>query len=108
MAECFKIAATDNVATMLMDSGPGAIAVRGEGQVREIAAMEPIRMGHKVALCLIGEGKTVVKYGVTIGVATRPIAPGEWVHLHNCKSLYDAGSTNLDVVTGIRGETPYV
>lgn len=108
MAECFQIAATDNVATLLMDTGPGAIAVRGEGQAREIPATEPIRMGHKVALCAIGEGKPVVKYGVTIGIATRPIAPGEWVHLHNCKSLCDAVSSNLDVVTGVRAETPYV
>lgn len=108
MADCFQIAATDNVATLLMDTGPGAIAVRGEGQEREIPATELIRMGHKVALCAIGEGKPVVKYGVTIGIATRPITAGEWVHLHNCKSLSDAGSSSLDVVTGVRGETPYV
>lgn len=108
MAECFQIAAADNVATLLMDTGPDVIAVRGEGPAREIPAAEPIRMGHKIALCAIAEGKPIVKYGTTIGVATRPIAPGEWVHLHNCRSLCDAGSSNLDVVTGVRGETPYV
>lgn len=108
MAECFQIAATDNVATLLMDTEPGVVAVRGEGQAHEVPVTQPIRMGHKVALREIGEGKPVVKYGVTIGVATRPIAPGEWVHLHNCKSMCDAGSSNLDVVTGVRGETPYV
>lgn len=108
VAECFQIAAKDNVATLLRDSEPGMIAVRGEGKRREIPVTQPIRMGHKVALQAIGEGEPVVKYGVTIGVAVRPIAPGEWVHLHNCKSLCDAGSSKLDVVTGTRGETPYV
>lgn len=107
MAECFQIAATDNVATLLMDTEPGAIAVRGEGEAREVPVTEPVRMGHKVALCGIGKGKPVVKYGVTIGEATRSIAPGEWVHLHNCKSRCDAGSSNLDAITGVRGETPY-
>lgn len=107
MAECFQIAAADNVATLLVDTEPGAIAVRGQRQANEISVTQPIRMGHKIALCAIGEGEPVVKYGVTIGVATRPIAPGEWVHLHNCKSRCDAGSSHLDVVTGVRGETPY-
>ncbi|HEV2326121.1 MAG TPA: UxaA family hydrolase [Terracidiphilus sp.] len=108
MAECFQIAAMDNVATLLRDAEPGTIAVRGEGERREIPVTQPLGMGHKVALCAIGEGEPVVKYGVTVGVATRPIAPGEWVHLHNCKSLCDAGSSKLDLVTGARGETPYV
>lgn len=108
MAECFQIAAKDNVATLLGDAEPGAVSVRGEAETREIAVTEPIRMGHKVALRAIGKGEAVVKYGVTIGEATRPIAPGEWVHLQNCRSLCDAGSSNLDVVTGVRGETPYV
>jgi altronate dehydratase small subunit len=107
MAECFQIAGIDNVATLLTDAEPGKVAVGGEGETREVAMTEPIRMGHKVALCAIGEGELVVKYGVTIGVATRAIAPGEWVHLHNCKSLYDAVSSKVDVVTGARGETPY-
>jgi altronate dehydratase small subunit len=107
MAECFQIAAADNVATLLADAEPGTIAAGGGGETREIALTEPIRMGHKVALRAIGKGEPVVKYGVTIGVATRPIGRGEWVHLHNCKSLHDAGSSNLDVTTGARGETPY-
>lgn len=108
MAECFLINLNDNVATLLADAEPGAVMIRGEAQAREIETKQPIKMGHKIALRAIPEGEPVVKYGVAIGAATRGIAAGEWVHLHNCKSLQDAKSSSLDVVTGVRGETPYV
>jgi altronate dehydratase small subunit len=108
MAECFQIARADNVATLLADAEPGLVTIRGESETREIRLIQPIKMGHKVALRAINGGSAVVKYGVTIGAAMRGIAPGEWVHLHNCKSLHDAASSKLDVVTGAREETPYV
>lgn len=108
MAECFQIGRKDNVATLLMDAEPGTVVVRGEAQAGEIQVTQPIRMGHKVALRDIREGEPVVKYGVTIGVATRAVARGEWVHLHNCRSRYDAQSSNLDVESGTREEMPYV
>lgn len=108
MAECFQIAPADNIATLLTDAEPGVVTICGEAKTREIRLMQAIKMGHKVALRAIAERSPVVKYGVTIGEATRAIASGEWVHLHNCRSLYDAGSSKLDVVTGERGETPYV
>lgn len=108
MAECFQIAANDNVATLLSDSEPGMVSVRGEGGLREIRLTQPVKMGHKVALDAMAEGEAVIKYGVTIGVAKQAIACGEWVHLHNCRSVHDARSSKLDVVTGAREETPYV
>ena len=45
--------------------------------------------GHKYALRSIAAGENVVKYGMPIGRATEPIAPGEHVHVHNVR-------TNLD------------
>jgi altronate dehydratase small subunit len=108
MAECFQIAPADNIATLLADAEPGLLTIRGESGKGEIRLTQSIKMGHKVALRAIDEGSPVVKYGVTIGAATRPIAAGEWVHLHNCRSLCDAGSSKLDVVSGAREETPYV
>ena len=39
--------------------------------------------GHKYALRPIACGENVVKYGMPIGHATRDIAPGEHVHVHN-------------------------
>ena len=107
MMQCFQIAPSDNIATLLMDAEPGVIAVGGEADVREIRLTQPVRMGHKVALRAMEAGALVIKYGVPIGVATQPIAAGEWVHLHNCRSLYDAGSSKLNVETGAREETLY-
>ena len=46
--------------------------------------------GHKVARRPIAVGEQVLKYGVSIGCATRPIAPGEHVHVHNLSSDYTA------------------
>ena len=48
-----------------------------------------------------------MKYGVVIGCATKEIKMGQWVHLHNMKSLYDARSSSLDVVTGAPTDTHY-
>jgi altronate hydrolase len=48
-----------------------------------VAARESIPVGHKVALVEIAEGECVRKYGHPIGIASRRIAAGEHVHLHN-------------------------
>jgi len=39
--------------------------------------------GHKVATRAIEQGQTVRRYGQIIGFASKPIAPGEHVHVHN-------------------------
>src|SRR6516225_2946323 len=44
-----------------------------------------IKMGHKFAVRPIQEGDAVQKYGQVIGFASRNIAPGEHVHVHNVK-----------------------
>jgi len=45
-------------------------------------------LGHKLAALPIAAGQKILKYGVPIGSATRGIAPGEHVHLHNMQSDY--------------------
>jgi altronate hydrolase len=42
-----------------------------------------VGLGHKIALVSIGKGQAVYKYGQIIGFASRDIAPGELVHVHN-------------------------
>ncbi len=42
--------------------------------------------GHKTALCDIPAGSRVIKYGFSIGVATRGIKKGERVHTDNLKT----------------------
>lgn len=107
--KCFQICREDNVATLLQDVAEAAdVIVTGDAACEDVRAKEPIRAGHKIALRPIAEGEAVVKYGFPIGEAARPIAEGEWVHLHNCRSRYDERSSELDLQTGVRGETRYV
>lgn len=106
---CFHIAAQDNVATLLQDAPPETpLLVRGAPELADLRAREVIRAGHKVALRPIAPGDPVIKYGYSIGEATRLIMPGDWVHLHNCRSLCDQASSSLDLASGVRPEMPYV
>lgn len=47
---------------------------------------EDIPLGHKVALKDIAPGEKVLRYGASLGRATRAIRAGEWVHTHNLAS----------------------
>ncbi|MEV8467650.1 UxaA family hydrolase [Fluviibacterium sp. DFM31] len=53
-----------------------------------LVAPRDLGLGHKLALTAIAEGEDVTKYGAPIGRASRDIAPGEHVHLHNLASRY--------------------
>ena len=53
-----------------------------------VAFAHPLGLGHKIARVPIAAGEAVVKYGAPIGRATRAIAPGDHVHLHNLISDY--------------------
>jgi arabinonate dehydratase len=58
------------------------------GESVEIAAaritlLQPVRIGHKIAVRRIGKGEFVRKYGQIIGQATESVPPGGWVHSHN-------------------------
>lgn len=109
MAECFQIHARDNVATLLRDTAASEdLVLRGAEHASGLKTLEAVRAGHKVAVQDIAAGERVIKYGCPIGEATRVIRAGEWVHLHNCRSLCDAGSSSLDVESGARTETRYV
>jgi altronate hydrolase len=48
-----------------------------------VVASQRIPPGHKVAVRPYALGEAVLKFGQIIGFATRPIAPGEHVHVHN-------------------------
>jgi hypothetical protein len=65
----------------------------------ELRAAEDMGVGHKLARRAIAPGEKILKYGAPIGSATRAIAPGEWVHMHNMKSDY-IPTHNRQTVTG--------
>lgn len=54
---------------------------------------QDLSLGHKIAATDIAEGGKVLKYGMTIGVASKPIQRGDHVHLHNLESEYTATYT---------------
>lgn len=96
------------MATLLNDAPAECeVLVRGPREGGRLRVLDAIQTGHKIALRDIAEGDPVLKYRSRIGEATRPIRAGEWVHLHNCRSLYDAASSSLDLHTGARTETRY-
>lgn len=107
-AVAFCVAANDNVAVLLDPSENGmAVSLLGERRGEGPVLTETIQAGHKVALKDIPEGGEIRRYGVTIGQATKNIIAGAWVHLHNCRSLFDQRSQALDLATGAPTDTAY-
>lgn len=71
----------DNVAVVLEDvEASDWVEVDGYGR---LMAAERIPFSHKISLTRIGKGQPVIRYGERIGVASRDIREGEWVHIHN-------------------------
>ncbi len=76
-----RLSPDDNVIVAVDQIPPGS-AVAG------VSARERILRGHKMAVAAIAPNEPVRKYGQIIGFASKPIAPGEWVHVHNV-SMHD-------------------
>jgi altronate hydrolase len=86
----------DSVAVTLDGLEPGATLALGDDAAP--AAREAIPAGHKVAAVAVAEGAPVTKYGQVIGYATRPIAAGDHVHVHN---IGFADTDDARVTTGV-------
>lgn len=89
MKRAIRMKAADNVGTVLADCQPGdTVQVVSESQepLLEVRVSRSIPLGHKLALCRIGKGDNIVKYGEVIGGATQPIEKGDPVHIHNVDS----------------------
>ncbi len=71
-----RLSPEDNV-VVAVDQIAQGVAAAG------ITARERVMRGHKMAIAPIGEGEPVRKYGQIIGFASKPVAPGDWVHEHN-------------------------
>jgi len=79
------LARGDNIAVATSDLPAGAER-EIDGQKVVLAAR--VDVGHKFAIRSIPSGSRIVKYGAPIGVATRDIEPGEYIHTHNMISDY--------------------
>lgn len=87
--KAIQVDAKDNVATTtsIVEAGDKVEVLSPNGDV--ILVTEPVEeiiFGHKIALKNLETGKEIVKYGEVIGVASKPIKVGEWVHTHNAVS----------------------
>ncbi|WP_026091396.1 altronate dehydratase family protein [Blastomonas sp. AAP53] len=78
-----QVHAADTVAVALRDLPAGETLQIG-GQT--VTLTDDIAQGHKFAVAAHAIGAAVVKYGLPIGSACMPIAPGDHVHTHNLKT----------------------
>jgi altronate dehydratase small subunit len=62
------------------------VVVEVAGDETKVRALDPIALGHKIALAAIRAGDAVIKYGECAGEASQDIPPGAWVHIHNLRS----------------------
>ncbi len=85
--------AKDNVATALRDlDGPATVSIANPDGTRfDLAILQAVKLGHKVAITPIPLDTPVIKHGEPFGLATAPIAPGEHAHVHNIISLSRVG-----------------
>jgi altronate dehydratase small subunit len=72
--------------TFIPKSKPLQVVAEGR-PVMDLTSTEDISLGHKLSIKEISPGDLVIKYGEVIGRATRRIAPGAHVHVHNLQSL---------------------
>ncbi len=81
---------------MLLSPGDSVYVLRDQIAASEavmvngvaVAFPQALGLGHKIARVLVAKGDQVIKYGAPIGRASRAIAPGDHVHLHNLVSDY--------------------
>lgn len=89
-----KVHDGDNVATIFAEGvrDGSRVEVRDKaGRTEVLTVYGNVPYGHKIALLDIDAGDRIVKYGEEIGVASRAICKGEYVHVHNLDSMRGRG-----------------
>lgn len=89
-----QVADQDNVATIFADDVRDGIEIElrdKKGNAQPIRVIGDIPYGHKIAVREIRRHESIIKYGEEIGVATRDIRKGEYVHVHNLDSMRGRG-----------------
>lgn len=89
-----KVHDQDNVATIFaegIEAGTVVAVLDKRGIKQNYTVKGEVPYGHKIALSPIRTGQHVIKYGEEIGIATRDIQPGEYVHIHNLDSTRGRG-----------------
>lgn len=87
--KAIQVDAKDNVATTtsIVEAGEDVEVLSPNGGViLKTKPVEKVIFGHKLAVKELETGDEIIKYGEVIGVASKPIKIGEWVHTHNVVS----------------------
>jgi (2R)-sulfolactate sulfo-lyase subunit alpha len=74
------------VAVQDVEPGPARLVYMDSERADQLEVLEPVSLGHKVALSDLGAGVDVIEYRVPVGRTRQPIRRGEWVHVHNIRS----------------------
>jgi len=74
----------DNVAVAIRAIKAGE-TITGVAGVK-VKATADVMKNHKVAIKAVAAGEPIVKYGESIGLASKDVNPGDWVHTHNLKA----------------------
>lgn len=82
MNDWIKLHSSDSVMIALRDLPKGFVVQADEGG-GSVELAEDVPQGHKIAALSLQEGEHVLKFGYSIGVATKAIKAGEWIHTHN-------------------------
>jgi hypothetical protein len=80
--------ATGDTVFVLRDQIAAGELILVEGE--EVRVQVALGLGQKLARLPHAHDDKVIKYGAPIGSATRAIATGDHIHLHNLKSDYTA------------------
>ncbi|MEH7073771.1 galactarate dehydratase [Neobacillus drentensis] len=95
-----KINETDNVAITV-----NAISA-GTHVMDDILANEDIPQGHKIALCDVGEGEPIIRYGVTLGYALHSINKGDWINEHMLELPIPPALDEMEFATNLNTDLP--
>ena len=86
--DALRVHPRDDVLVALRDLQPDETVHSSSGAT--LVAKSAVPRGHKIAVAAISAGAVVRKYGWPIGRATRDIAQGEHVHIHNLATALTA------------------
>ena len=82
----------DNVAVCLSEQKAGDVVEFGvPSKTMRITLLDDIPFAHKFSLTDMDTGEKIIKYGEVIGMASKPIKMGQWVHVHNVESVRGRG-----------------
>jgi (2R)-sulfolactate sulfo-lyase subunit alpha len=78
----------DSVAVAVRDLDPGTVEggyLEGPESVT-VELLQAVPLGHKLCLTDLTAGDEVIEYGLRVGIASKDIRRGEYVHVHNVRS----------------------